>query len=188
MKKVAVMILICLAVFSSIIGCAATKAAQEPQKQTTAIGNPWSDWDCLQDAEAAVGFSLGLPEMIGGSYTAEAFRTMKGALLEVIYRDGEYEVRVRKQKGEGQDISGDYTQYDTGTEEPIEDGTMTTWRDSASGAVKQIISCQGYSWSLTAPNGYWGDSNADFVNQIIKSRHALSVHGGFDLSQASHFL
>ena len=169
MKKTIVIILFCLIVSSVFIGCEQRAVAQETISQTTAIGNPWSDWVTLEEAEDAVGFSFELPETIAGSYEAIAFRTLNDELIEVIYQDEDWEIRVRKQKGEGQDISGDYTQYDTITEAQFGEGLITTYQNSNDNALRQMISCEGYTWSLTAPNGYWGDSNADFLNAILKS-------------------
>ena len=167
MKKTIAMILICFIISSLLIGCANQAVTQETTSQITAIGNPWSDWETLKEAEDTVGFSFGLPEIIADSYEAVAFRTLNGELIEVIYQDEDLEVRVRKQKGEGQDISGDYTDYETVTEGQFGDGLITTYHNSGDHAVKQTISAHEYSLSLTAPNGYWGDSNADFLNAIL---------------------
>lgn len=167
MKKVIVIILLCLITFSFLIGCENPKVVHKTKSQTTLIGNPWSDWETLDEAEAATGFSFGLPEVVAGSYQSVAFRTLNRELIEVIYHDEDLEVRVRKQKGEGHDISGDYTDYDTFIEEQFNEGMITTYQNSSNNAVKQIISYQGYSWSLTASNGYSGDSNRDFLNAIL---------------------
>ena len=163
MKKRISIILSCLLLSTLFMGC----GKQESQSKTTFIGNPWSDWASLEEAEAAVGFSFGLPEVIADSYTAAAFRTMNNALLEIIYRDGDSEIRIRKQAGEGQDISGDYNQYDTCTQETIHGGTVVHYHDSDNNAMKQVISCNGYSWSITASDGFPGDSNADLLNLIF---------------------
>lgn len=162
MRKYIAIILSFLMLSALFIGC----GKQESQSQTTFIGNPWSDWDSLQEAETAVGFPFGLPETIG-NYTAAAFRTMNNELIEIIYRDGDSEVRVRKQAGEDQDISGDYNQYDICTEETIHSGTVTHYQNSESNALKQVISYNGYSWSVTASDGFPGDSNRDFLNLIF---------------------
>ena len=161
MKKIMAFILSCLIVSAFFSGCGKQKA------QTTTIGNPWSDWNSIKEAESAAGFSFGLPEVVADAYTATAFRTLNNELIEVIYHDGDSEIRVRKQKGEGQDISGDYNTYDTCTEENINGATVTTCHNSDSNVVKQLISYQGYSWSFTASNGFRGDSNADFLNLIL---------------------
>ena len=168
MKKAIAVILFCLILFTFFVGCENQKVEQLENSQITAIGNPWSDWDSIDEAETATGFTFGLPKVIADSYEAVAYRTLNNELIEVIYHDEDLEVRVRKQKGEGQDISGDYTHYDTCTEEKCLGGMVTTYQNSGDHAVKQIVSYSGYSWSLTAPNGYWGDSNTDFLNAIFE--------------------
>ena len=88
-------------------------------------------------------------------------------MLEVIYRYEDSEICVRKQKGEGEDISGDYNKYDTSAEDDFNGGKIVEYRNSNNSAVKQIISYNGYSWSLMAPNGYQEDSNDEFLNYIL---------------------
>lgn len=166
MKKNTSMILLCCIVFTIFAGCRNQTVAQEPLSQTVAIGNPWSDWDSIEEAERVIGFSFGLQEVIADSYHAVSIRTLNNELIEVVYRDEDFEVCVRKQKGEGQDISGDYNEYETCTETNHNGAAITDCRNSDNHAVKQLISYNGYSWSLVAPNGYWGDSNRDFVSQI----------------------
>ena len=165
MKKIISVILLCLILSAVCVGCGSQKAAQ---RQTTAIANPWSDWASIPEAESAVGFSFGLPEVIADNYSAVTVRTLNKDLMEVVYRDEAYEVCVRKQKGAGQDISGDYNQYETCTETTLNGGTIVTYHNGNTAATKQLISYQGYSWSLVAPNGYRGDSNVDFVNRILE--------------------
>ena len=167
MKKKAIgLVLLCLIPFAVCVGCGTQSAKQEQTSQTAMIGNPWSDWDSIEAAESAVGFSFGLPEVIADSYRAVSIRTLNGELIEVLYRDEGFEVRVRKQKGEGQDISGDYNKYETCTEKSYSGATITNFHNANNDAVKQLISHNGCSWSLVAPNGYWGDSNWDFVSKI----------------------
>lgn len=168
MKKTVSVILLCLIVFYVCAGCGKQRVEQEETLPMAAIGNPWSDWDSMEEAEAAIGFSFGLPEVIAGSYTAVSIRTMNSELIQVVYRDESSEVCVRKQKGEGQDISGDYNKYETCTEEDRNGAAIMSYRNSGNNAVKQLISCNGYSWSLVALDGFWGDSNGDFVNKILE--------------------
>ena len=167
MRKIISIVLLCLIISSVFVGCGKQPVEQAQTSQTAMIGNPWSDWASIEEAEAAVGFSFELPEMIADSYTAVVFRTLNNEMIEIIYRDEEFEVCVRKQKGEGQDISGDYNQYDTCTEETVGEGTIIHYSNSGSNAVKQLISCKGFSWSLVAADGYWGDSNQDFLSKIL---------------------
>ena len=165
MKKMIVIVLAFLCMVG-LVGCGNQIEEQEQTSQIVAIGNPWSDWDTIEEAESAIGFSFGLPTVIADSYAAVSIRTLNNELIEVVYRDESFEVCVRKQKGEGQDISGDYNKYETCTEKNYNGGTIINYHNSNNDAVKQLISYNGYSWSLVARNGCWGDSNWDFVSKI----------------------
>lgn len=158
MKRFVFLLLACVLLLS---GCSTAKKQNNVQ-----MANPWSDHDSLSQAETAVGFSLEMPETVGGVYKATLFRTLSGQLLEVVYTDGDYKVTVRKQEGEGQDISGDYTDYRTIHETVYDDGTVTAKTDGT--AVLMLIDHGGYSYSLYAPNGYPGDSAEDFRIAIFE--------------------
>ena len=166
MQKNASIIFLCCIISAIFAGCWNQTVAQEQISQTTAIGNPWSDWDSIKEAESVIGFSFGLPEVIADSYNAVSIRTLNNELIEVVYCDEGFDVCVRKQKGEGQDISGDYNKYETCTVMNHNGGTITNYHNSDNNALKQLISYKGYSWSLVAPNGCWGDSNWDYVSKI----------------------
>ena len=168
MKKIVYMILLCLIISTIYVGCRKQKMNQEQASQITTIGNQWSDWNTIEEAESVIGFSFGIPEVIADSYDVVSIRTLSDKLIEVVYRDDEYEVCVRKQKGEGQDISGDYNEYETCTVENYNGSAIINYYNSNNNAVKQIISYKGYSWSLVAPNGCWGDSNWDFVSKMLE--------------------
>ena len=168
MKKFVLILLLCFVASNILIGCGKRTSEPAPISQSVAIGNPWSNWTSIEEAENAVGFSFGLPEVIANNFTASAFRTMNNELLEVIYRDEEYEIRVRKQTGEDQDISGDYNQYDMCTEKTIDGGKITYYHNSGNSAVKQLISYSGYSWSLVALNGYGDNLDWDFAGEVIQ--------------------
>ena len=77
--------------------------------------------------------------------------------------------QYNKQKGEGQDISGDYNTYEFCDKQNVNGGTVTSWHNSDNDAVKQIVSYGGYSWSLVASDGWWGDANQDFLNCVWES-------------------
>ena len=115
MKKFVSLILLHLIMSIFFVGCGKQKIEQV--SQTTTIGNPWSDWNTIEEAESAIGFSFGFPEVVADSYDAVSIRTLNDELIEVVYHDDDFEVCVRKRKGEGQDISGDYNEYETCTEE-----------------------------------------------------------------------
>ena len=169
MKKNTSIILLCCTISAIFAGCGNQAVAQEQISQTTAIGNPWSDWDSIEEAESVIGFSFGLPEVIADSYNAVSIRTLNNELIEVKYSYEDFEICIRKQKGEGQDISGDYNSYETCTETSDTSGAVIiNHQNSSSSAMKQLISYDGYSWSLVASNGFWEDSNGDFLNKILE--------------------
>ena len=162
MKKAMILILLCLI----LAGCGTQTAPVETASETTEapvqIANPWVSYDTLAEAEAAAGLTFPLPETVAGSYIAESFRVMNGQLLEVVYRDDEFEVTVRMEAGEGQDLSGVYETFEKTVTFKEETYTITH-KYTADGGVLQLISKDGYSYSLYAPIHYWGDSAADFL-------------------------
>ncbi len=150
----------------SLVACSPAVPANEG---AAGLANPWTDSDTLAAAEEAVGFSLGLPEVIADSYQAVSFRSMNGELLEVLYRDQndpDYTVCVRKQKGEDADISGNYNEYSSVTTEEV-DGVTVTYKSDASNELQMLLSCGGYSYSLYAEHGCWGDSAMDFISAVV---------------------
>ena len=161
MKKVIPVLLLCLAF---LIGYGHQEANQAPVAQ---IGNPWTEWSSMEEAETAVGFAFGLPEVVADRFEAVEMRTMNNVLIEVIYRYEDFEVCVRKQAGEGQDISGDYNEYETSAETSYNGAAIITYQNSNDPALRQQISYQGYSWSLVALNGYGEVSDLVFAQEIL---------------------
>ncbi len=160
MKKLIIilcLVLVCTAAF----GCNKKEDAGNVQ-----LGNPWKTYDTLAEAEKAAGFEFGIPETFG-NYTACVFRVMTNSLIEVTYKCGDLEVTVRKQAGEGQDISGDYTQYTSETVTDLEGGWIKVRTDGT--AVSAIISCGGYSWSVYSAEGISEEVQNSFISAIIGS-------------------
>ena len=134
-------------------------SATEPKLQ---LANPWKDYTSLEAAEAACGLDFPLNDVVADSYHAETYRVMNGELLEVTYKDGIFEVTVRMQAGEGQDLSGVYAEFENVSTTETETYTITNKQIKSVGIV-QLVSKDGYSYSFYAPNHYFGDSNVDFL-------------------------
>ena len=133
-----------------------------PVYENILLGNPWEDYASLEEAEAACGLDFPLEDVVADSYQAETYRVLNGELMEVTYRDHTFEVTVRMQAGEGQDISGVYEEFEKITTYEMETHTIIN-KKIKDGGILQLISKDGYSYSFYAPNHYWGDSNADFL-------------------------
>jgi len=172
MRKICI-ILVALVLSMLFLGCAITDDTQQSDHANAELPNPWDEWSSLEDAEKAVGFEFGLPAVITDSYKSDSFRTLNNELIEVVYHDGKYEVTIRKQKGEGQDISGDYNEYLEQNKEE-RSGAIIEWfwglsdNRTSYNPSKVLIDHNGFSWSLVAPKGYWGDSAEDFIVAILK--------------------
>lgn len=145
-----------------LAGC----TSREVPEETAAVqlANPWVSYSTLPEAEAALGFALSMPEEIE-TFRAESFRVMNGQLLEVGYRDGDFAVTVRKQPGEGQDLSGVYEAFEKET--AYQTGNSWIVGRSLGNGVLDLIDSGGYSWSVHAPQGYPGDSHAGFLNGVL---------------------
>lgn len=116
MKKIKnVMILfLCLAVCASLAACKSTgadTASTSKAKATTKeqIPDPWTNCNSLDEAIKISGINISVPDSIDG-YPTIIYRAMKDSTVEIIYRNGNEEIRVRKAAG-SDDISGDYNNY-----------------------------------------------------------------------------
>ena len=161
MKKTMLILMICLL----LAGCGSTAQPPETAAETAPslqLANPWTDYASLEEAEAACGLDFPLEDVVVGSYQAESYRVLNGELLEVTYRDDSFEVTVRMQAGEDQDISGVYGEFENITTYETDTHTIIN-KKIKDGGILQLISKDGYSYSFYAPNHYWGDSNADFL-------------------------
>ena len=164
MRKIMMLILVCLIITACGEKAVPAETAAPTTEATLQIGNPWKSYDTLEEAESACGLDFPMPDMIANSYIAESFRVMNGQLLEVTYWDEAFEVVVRMQAGEGQDLSGVYGEFEDEQSFHV-DGAVITAKSIDSGVV-QLVSKDGYSYSLYAPNHYWGDSNIDFLQYL----------------------
>ena len=165
MKKLVIMLL-CVGVVAMLAGCGAEEPEQKPVGMTQ-IANPWSSWASIEEAEGVSGMIFGLPVTVAG-YTADEFSTMNGELIQIVYHSGDSEICIRKQAGEGQDISGDYNVYEN-SEESRKNGAVITVDTNLEGEVaRQIISFDGYSWSVVS-DGIPAEVAQEFLDLILGS-------------------
>ena len=87
------------------------------------VANPFVDYATLDEAAAATGFGLKVPDTVEG-YAEKHISVMSGIMLQVIYKNGDDRLFVRKEKG-SEDISGDYNVYSDVTSVAVGGRTVT---------------------------------------------------------------
>lgn len=109
--------------------------------------NPYTDNDTLEEAEKNAGFSIQMPDKIGG-VSATAFRNLGQKMLEIIYYNGEQEVaRIRKSQ-ENADNSGNYVGYSEIKNEKI-GGLDVSLKGNDGKVVLAIWNDGAYSYSIS---------------------------------------
>ena len=164
MKKYIPMILV---LFLLLAGCGTAPQPTEAPAPQLQIGNPWKNYESMAEAEAASCLDFPIPEEITDLYIAESFRVMNNSLLEVTYQDlagSDCEVTVRMKSGEDEDISGVYEDPDTIENQHINGASITVKTKGQS--CLYLISKNGYSYSLYAPNHFLGESADAFLSYI----------------------
>lgn len=135
-----------------------------PLEETTQIPNPYVSYVTLEDACAAAGFALSIPESMNG-YGDPVFQVMNGSMLQVIYRNAEEEtVTIRKEPG-SEDISGDYRVYEQSEE--ISLGERTAILKGNNDMVSLALWTEdGYTYSVSASSGFTSSDMTDLIAEI----------------------
>lgn len=135
--------------------------------ETAQIPNPFIDCATIEDAQKLAGFNMTIPDAMPEGYSRTAIRAVKNKEIEIIYLNGDSEIRIRKAIGI-EDISGDYTAYKE--EKKIEIGSVKVTMKGDSGKVNvSTWSEGGYVFSITVNCGGTGlDSSIirDMVNAV----------------------
>ena len=135
-------------------GTGSSSVGADSDEEYIGLANPWTDHTDLSGAEAAAGFTFGLPSALG-ECTEANYRCMEDSMIEVIYTDnnGEEAYRIRKGRG-SDDISGDYNTYDDFSEytKQVGDNEVTAILSKDYVGVCRITFCVGdeFSYSFTA--------------------------------------
>lgn len=143
--------------------------------ETAQIPNPFIDCATIEDAQKLAGFNMTIPDAMPEGYSRTAIRAVKNKEIEIIYLNGDSEIRIRKAIGSAigiaigiEDISGDYTAYKE--EKKIEIGSVKVTMKGDSGKVNvSTWSEGGYVFSITVNCGGTGlDSSIirDMVNAV----------------------
>lgn len=140
-----------------------TQISRSNEEETNGIGNPFVDYDSLETAEKAAGFTLSFPEQMNG-YSDVVYQVMDGKMLQIIFQNGENQLFIRKEAGT-EDISGDYTEYS-------EVQTISVGKDEVNlkgdnGTVSTAIwTADGWSYAVMADTPMGAESMTALVEQI----------------------
>lgn len=131
----------------SLVACGNANASN-PNVQPP---SPFTDHETLADAAKEVGFEISIPDSMQGFDKCVYRANKEGNMLEVIFQNGDEEIRFRKAAGDG-DISGNYSEFSE--EEDVDiDGTTVTMKGSENKANVATWNKDGYSYSIDSTAG-----------------------------------
>ena len=151
MKKRIAILLFAALVLTLLCACGNQESGEpvtiiEEDDPNIQIANPFVDYETLDLAEKAAGFTLKVPESIAG-YSERIIQVANGKMLQVMYFKGDSRLTIRKEKGIA-DISGDYNRYKEADTEKV-GGRDVSWK-GGDGAISCAVWLDGeYTYALT---------------------------------------
>lgn len=126
--------------------------------------NPFTEHGTLADAEKEVGFTFNVPDAIQG-FSERVYRTDKeNGMLEVIFQNGDEEIRFRKAADDG-DVSGDYNTYSE-TETVEVDGAAVTMKGADGKVNLAVWSTDDYAYSIICTTAVDKVTMTDYVKTV----------------------
>ena len=122
MKRMFALILSCILALA-FTACGTQPRETEPTEGKVQLANPYGTYETAQEMMEAAGLEVSLPEALPDWVSETIYRAIPQELVEVIYTDGDNEIRVRVKNGSG-DISGVYD-ADTKEEKDLSVGENT---------------------------------------------------------------
>lgn len=169
MKKILLMLLLCLAV----VACGKKEEVTEEvaeasttQTQDYGVPNPFEIVDTLDEAAKIAGFSLEAPTEYA-DYKSIVIQTIADDMIEVIYFDAEKThegLRIRKAVGTD-DISGDYNEYKE--ENVVKVGELEVTEKGNDGNISVASWTDGtHSYSINVDEALL---NADDIAKLVET-------------------
>lgn len=150
MKKALILIL-CLVMACSMVACGnknSEEGKEEIKGESAQLPNPFIECDTLEEAEELAGFEISDVKNIPEEYELNQIQVIEKELMELIFENGENEIRIRKAIG-NEDISGDYNEYEENEQISMDNYTITRRGDNGKGNVFTWTQ-GGYSYALSA--------------------------------------
>lgn len=127
------------------------------------VVSPIVDYDSLDDAARAVGFSLTAPESVEG-YGEKSVQVIDGGMIQIIFSDGENRLFIRKQAG-GEDISGDFNSYAEVKTVSV-DGCDVTFKGNGGTVSTAIWTDGGCSYAVISDVPMSADTMTAIIAQV----------------------
>ena len=127
-------------------------------------GNPYAEYDTLEEAENTIGFEISVPDSYGG-YTEPYYAVIEGKILEVQYYNGDDRgMIIRKSRG-SEDISGDFNEFDNITETEV-NGITVTIKGSGDEFSLALWVSGDYSYSVSVSSGISENALKEIIEKI----------------------
>ena len=127
-------------------------------------GNPYAEYDTLEEAENTSGFEISVPDSYGG-YTEPYYAVIEGKILEVQYYNGDDRgMIIRKSRG-SEDISGDFNEFDNITETEVNENTVTIKGNGDEFNLALWVSGD-YSYSVSVSSGISESALKEIIEKI----------------------
>ena len=164
-------LILCFALMLILSLSACGSTSPEPAEKPAQIANPYGTYETAGQMQEAAGLQVCLPEVLPDWVTETIYRAIPGELVEVIYTDGDNEIRVRIKEG-SEDISGVYD-TDAREEKDVTAGENTVHlkgKASEEGGFTVFVStwttAAGRTYSVTSRNGVPEEVMLPILEQI----------------------
>lgn len=127
-------------------------------------GNPYAEYDTLEEAENTIGFEISVPDSYGG-YTEPYYAVIEGKILEVQYYNGDDRGMIISKSRGSEDISGDFNEYNTVTETEV-NGNIVTIKGNGDEFSLALWVSGDYSYSVSVSSGISENALKEIIEKI----------------------
>ncbi len=139
---------------STAVSSAAPASSAAPKftgGQTANMANPFVDCKTLEDAAGIAGFTLAVPNKVGG-HSITLIQAVDKKMVQVFYNDNSGKRTIIRKAPGREDISGDYNKYEK--TESVKVGNYTVVMKSSAGKVHNATWGEGaYSFAIMSDAG-----------------------------------
>lgn len=126
--------------------------------------SPFTDHETLAEAEQEAGFDFTVPNSIEGFNECVYRSDKEDGMIEVIFQNGNEEIRFRKATGDG-DVSGNYTEFSKKESVDV-DGANVTMKGEDGKVNLATWSMDGYAYSIDCTNAVDKATMTDYVRVV----------------------